>query len=293
MKKYILFFILCISLSDHITAQEDRFRQLNEKNIIGFTKPLATTLGSGINSAEFYSAYIPKSFGFSISLRAMLISIPNKQLTFTPELPEGYIIDEPSPTFWGAKGGVSYLGTDGYISMPGGIDEKLIPLVMPQITAGFMGTEVLLRFIPKIKTGQEELSLWGVGISHSISQYIPSIPLSIAIQAMYNKLKLSDIVDGTNFAVNAHVSKSFGLFTTYSGLQYESSKFNLNYTLKGDINSGDLSLRIDRKISAEVKGDNNFRFILGGALNLSVIVINADVNLGSQIVITSGLSFVF
>lgn len=292
MKKALQFLILCTLMSSLLIAQDDRFSQLNENNISGFAKPLVTSLGSGINSAGFHSASIPSTFGFSISLNAMLINIPDDQLTFTPDLPEGYEGD-PAPTFWGKKGGTAYFGPGNPIVMPGGINEQSLPFGMPQITASFMGTEALIRFIPTIKAGEEEISFFGFGIKHSVSRYIPFCPVDIAVQFLYNKLEFSDIIDGTNMAFNAHASKSFGLFTAYSGLQFESSKFDVNYTLEGDPNSGDPSLRQDRKISAEIKGDNKFRFVLGGAVKLAVIVINADVNLSSQTVFTGGLSFEF
>ncbi|MFO7445223.1 MAG: DUF6588 family protein [Ignavibacteriaceae bacterium] len=293
MRKALQFFSVVILLSFQVYAQEDRFSQLSETNVVGYAKPLATTLGMGINSASFYSANVPEFFGFSFSIRTMLISVPDDQLTFTPELPDGYAANEPSPTFWGEKGGNSYLGPNGYVSMPGGINEQSIPFGMPQIAASFMGTEVMLRFLPTIQLGEEDVNFFGIAVKHEITRYIPLLPLDIAVQVMYNKLQFSDIVEGTNLAFNAHASKTFGVFRAYSGLQYESSKFDLNYTLEGDENSGDPELRQDKKISAEVEGDNNFRFILGGAVKFSILVINADVNFGSQTVFTSGISLEF
>jgi hypothetical protein len=164
---------------------------------------------------------------------------------------------------------------------------------MPQVTASFMNTEALIRIVPTVKAGDEEFSFFGFGLKHNISHYIPLMPVDVAVQFLYNTLKFSDIVEGSNIAFNVHASKSFGLFTAYSGLQYESSNFDFNYTIEGDENSGDLSLRQDRKVSAEIEGDNNFRFILGGAVKLAMIVINADVNVSSQTVFSTGLSFEF
>lgn len=292
IKAYWIIFLSIILLTTSF-AQDDRFSQLNSENVKGYATPLVTTLGMGINSGGFHSASVAKTFGFSISLKGMMITVPNDQLTFKPSLPDGYNSDENAPTFWGEKGGNSYLGPNGYVSLPGGIDEQSIPFAMPQVALSFLGTEVMLRFIPTIKAGDEEINFFGVGVKHSVSQYIPLLPLDIAVQGIYNKVKFSDIVEGTNLAFNVHASKSFGIIALYSGLQYESSTFDLNYTIQGDPNSGDPTLRQDKDISAEVDGDNNFRFIVGGALKLAVIVINADINLGSQTVFTTGLSFEF
>jgi hypothetical protein len=274
-------------------AQSDRFSQLTETNITAYAKPLVTTIGVGINSGSFYTAAVPELFGFSISFRVMLISIPNDQLTYTPTLPAGYATSPPAPTFWGAKGGQSYLGPGGYISMPGGINETSMPFGVPQITFSLLGTEALLRFVPTIKAGSEDFSFLGIGVKHSISRYIPLVPLDIAVQVMYNKFKLSSIVEGTNIAVNAEASKTFGLFTAYGGLQWESSKFDFNYTFKGDPNSGDPTLRANKNISASITGDDSFRLILGGNIKLAVVVINIDINLCAQTEFTTGLSFEF
>jgi hypothetical protein len=293
MRRTLLFFIAGIAMSISVFAQDDRFSQLNESNLTGFGKPLVTALGSGINTGAFYSADIPSTFGFSFSIRTMLISVPDDQLTFTPSLPDGYTASEKTPTFFGKKQGASYAGQYGYVAFPGGIDETSIPFAMPQITASFMGTEALIRFVPTIKAGGEEFSFFGIGLKHKISQYIPLLPLDVAVQVLYNRLKFSDIVKGNNIAANIQASKKFGLFTAYSGLQYESSSFDFNYTFKGDPNSLDPSLKNDKKISASIDGDNNFRFILGGAVKLAMIVINADINVSSQTIYSTGLSFEF
>ncbi len=63
--------------------------------------------------------------------------------------------------------------------------------------------------------------------------------------------------------------------------------------LQGDPLSGDPGLRTDKKVSLSLDGDNSFRATLGASLKLAVIVLNADVNLGSQTVFGGGLSFEF
>jgi hypothetical protein len=293
MRRTLQFLILAALLCVQVNAQDDRFSQLNEENVAGFAKPLVTSLGMGLNSGAFHTADVSSTFGFGISFRFMYIMVPDDQRTFTPTLPDGYTANESTPTFYGSKTGASYAGPGGYITFPGGVDESAIPFAMPQITASFMGTEALIRFIPTIKAGEEEISFFGIGIKHSISQYIPLMPLDIAAQVMYNKIKFGSIVEGTNIVFNAQASKSFGLFTAYGGLQYESSKFDVNYTFEGDPNSQIPEFQQDRKISAEIEGDNNFRFIVGGTIRLAVIAINADLSLGSQTVVTTGLSFEF
>ncbi|MGE5456834.1 MAG: DUF6588 family protein [Methanococcaceae archaeon] len=293
MKKlFILLFIFSFFSKPVFSQVEDRFTFLKESEVSKFVQPMVTTLGTALNSSSYHTAHVPAVFGFSIGFKGMMVLIPEDQLTFTPTLPNGYNADMKTATIYGSKGGF-YAGPNGYITYPEGINEKNIPLVYPQLTASLLGTEVLLRYLPEITVGDRKLSVLGLGLKHSISQYIPLLPVDIAAQILYNSFKVSDLIDVSNIAFNAEVSKTFGLFTAYGGLQYESTKFELNYTLKGDPASGDPELRNGKKITANIDGKNQMRMTLGGALNLAFITLNADLGLGSQTVVTTGLTFAF
>ncbi len=293
MKKISLILFLFVFLCKPAFSQEDQFNQLKESDVTQFAQPFVTSLGTGLNSGGFYTASIPSVWGFSLSLRGMYIMIPQDQLTFTPtNLPSGYNASEPTATFWGDKG-ATYPGANGYITYPNGFNQKSVPFFIPQITASFLGTEVLIRYLPKISVGNRDLNYFGIGLRHSISQYIPLIPVDAAVQILYNKLSISDLATAKTLAINGEVSKTFGLFTAYGGLQYENSSFDLSYTLKGDPNSGDPALRNNKNISASITGKDHFRVIVGGSVQLGFLVINADYNLGSQSVLSGGLSFQF
>ena len=224
----------------------------------------------------------------------MMILIPDDQRTFTPNLPNGYFStngNEQTATFFGESGGI-YAGPQGLITYPSGINESAVPLLFPQATVSFMGTELLLRYVP-LKIEDQNITLFGVGVRHSISQYIPLIPLDLAVQILYNRFTIGDIVKSTNWAFNAEASKSFGLFTAYGGLQYETSNVTFNYEIKSDPFSGDPEIVKGGKVSAEVDGDNKVRMTLGGALSFGLLVLNADYNIGSQSVVTTGLTIAF
>jgi hypothetical protein len=294
MKKGVRLLFLILVLSSTLYAQvEDRFSQLNEINIKEYARPFATSLGTAMNSGGFYTASVPTLFGFSLSFRGMYIMVPDDQKTFTPQLPQGYNADVKSATIYGDKGGY-YSGPAGYVTLPPGIDVSAVPLALPQIAASFMGTEVMLRYLPAIPLGDDsEISMLGVGVKHSISRYIPLLPVDIAAQFLYNNIEITNLFNVNNIAFNAHASKTFGLFTPYFGLQYESTSVDISYTLKGNPDSGDPSLQQDREISTSIDGDNGFRATLGGALKLAVLVLNADINLGSQTAFTGGITFEF
>ncbi len=292
MKKVFLLLTLSVLFTYPVFSQQDQFNSLSQNEVVKFAQPFATSLGEGLNTGGFYTAQVPQLFGLGLTVRYMYILIPSSQMTFTPTLPSGYKANTPTATFWGNKGAI-YTGPNGYITYPNGINQSSVPFLMPQITASLLGTEVLIRYLPSIKIGGKNLNFFGIGIRHSISQYIPLIPVDVAVQLLYNKLSVTGIVDASSFAVNGEVSKSFDPLTIYGGLQYETSNFDLSYTLKGDPNSGDPALRQTKNISASVKGQDNFRLILGASLNLAVIVLNVDYNITSQPIICGGISLVF
>ena len=292
MKK-VLAFVIAFSLSIPGFAQlEDRFGFLTQSEVEKYVQPFGTSLGMAFNSASYYSAKVPDLFGFSISFRGMYIMIPDDDLTFTPEINRsGYDTSTPTATVYGGEG-TAYYGPDGYIAYPPGIDESALPFALPQVSASFMGTEVMLRYLPSIQLGDDEdLSMFGLGVKHSISRYIPLLPVDIAVQFLYNSLEITNVMDLTAYAFNAHASKTFGVFTAYGGLQYETSSFDIEYTYTDP--NGTNPVLDGTKIKASIDGDNNFRFTFGGALKLAVLVINADLGIGSQLVASSGLTFEF
>ncbi len=293
MKKtltFILLFILASSLS--YSQWEDRFNKVAETNAELYSQPFATAFGTAMNSGAYHSADISDLFGFSISFQGMYIMIPDDQLTFTPILPTGYATNKQTATIFGNKG-AAYAGPDGYITLPPGLDVKTVPMVMPQLGLSLLGTEALFRFVPSVDVGGKKLSLLGIGVKHKISRYIPLLPVDIAVQVLYSKFQVTDLIDVKNLAFNAHASKTFGILTPYAGLQYESTKLDLTYEIQGDPLSGDPDLRVNKKVNLSLDGDNNVRATLGAALKLAVIVLNADVSFGSQTVLGGGLSFEF
>lgn len=289
MKKVLFFFLLAAgSLSAQI---EDRLSYLTESEATKYVTPLATTLGVAFNSASYIDADIPSLFGFSFSIRAMGIIIPEDDKTFIPDAITGYDKTKSTATFYGAEG-TYYAGIDGYQVYPPGIDESFIPLGYPQITLSLLGTELLVRGLPEVTIAEQKVSMLGLGVSHSISRYIPLLPVDIAAQILYNKFTIKDILDVKNIAFNVHASRSFGLFTAYGGLQYENTSFDLTYTYKqrDPLNPNEY---LEKDFDLNAKGDNNFRVTLGGAISLAFLQINADVNLGAQTAFTSGLTFSF
>jgi Family of unknown function (DUF6588) len=290
MKKITMLALLSLFVLKPAFPQvADRLSFLNENSVKAYAKPLATTLGVAVNAGTYHSASISKFFGFSVSAEGMWIIVPKDQQTFVPDLPAGYQTG-PTATIFGNKGG-AYAGPNGYIIYPPGINETNIPVIFPQVSASTMGTELMVRYLPSLDLGETSLTFFGAGLSHSISQYIPLCPVDIAIQGLYTRFNVKDIFGVNNFAFNVHVSKSFMVVTPYIGLQYEKTSMNINYTIKGDPNSGDPMLQQDRNIDVSVDGANSFRTTVGATIKLASVGVNLDYSFSSQSVLTAGVIF--
>jgi len=130
-----------------------------------------------------------------------------------------------------------------YYTLPQGGDLSTLTLGVPQFEIGsFMGTELLLRFIPPINWGETigDFAFWGVGIKHSISQYFPDRWFDLAVQGVYQGTYLKNVVGVTNaeiiangniWSANIQASKEFeGIIDLYGGFSYDLININSSYT---------------------------------------------------------------
>lgn len=110
---------------------------------------------------------------------------------------------------------------------------------VPQLVIGSLyGTELLLRFIPKINLGSMigDFGFWGVGLNHNFTNYlfrnIPGdTPFDGTAQVVYQSTELENTVGVTNAKLNAranmlnfnlHLSKNLSnYFNIYAGASYE------------------------------------------------------------------------
>lgn len=127
-----------------------------------------------------------------------------------------------------------------------GSDINTLALGVPQLEIGsFMGTELLVRFIPPIDLGETfgDFTFWGIGLKHSISQYFNESDddrlFDLAVQGVYQGTHLKNYIGVTNAELtadatiwNANIQASKELnkyFTVYSGLAYETISISMDY----------------------------------------------------------------
>lgn len=175
--------------------------------------------------------------------------------------------------------------------LPGLIDVPIAPFAVPQVGIGSLfGTDILVRYLPRISDDDfGSIGMRGIGVRHSVSQYLPLFPVDVAAQVMWQELSIQDqsdddIFTASAFAANVAVSKSLLILTVYAGLQVERSSVSVDYTLFSD--DPDLA---DQSVQFDLTGENRYRLLGGLAFGLGPLVVNADAAVGNRTIVSAGV----
>jgi hypothetical protein len=289
----VLGFSLCLCLAVPASSQTDletALKQYNSETVKGYIQPLADMFGANMQAGLYHSAAIPSSgFHFSFQIIGMGSMLDDSQKEYVAPTPEGWTpATFKTATIFGGKGtevshatipGLKYKGSDGIFNT------KFVPLAVPQITIGSLyGTEVSIRFVPIPKMSEEKFpsgSLWGVGLRHSISQYIDHSPLDIAVGGFVSSFKFGDLIDFKGYSFGAQASKELSILTLYGGLSYEKSDMNLKFQTTDPT--------VPPLVDMNLGGANTFRATVGAHLSLWIIHLFADANFGSVTNFSAGI----
>jgi len=287
---FLVFSLFFINLS---IAQnlEDYLSAYTGDNGKGYVKPLADAFGANINSGFYHDADIPfAGVNIYVGVVTMTAFVSDDSKTFDAKTGEFFLPETTVkvPTIFGDTEGTTVDGNAGTsYKFPGGLGISKLPIAVPQITVGsFMGTDATLRYIQlDVDDNIGELSVFGFGVRHSISQYIPLFPLNIAGGLYYQTFDVGDIIEANAFALSVQGSYSLPFFTFYGGLSYETASLDIKYEFGSGEDTEEISFSLD--------AENNVRLTLGAAVQLSVFTLHADYNIGNQDVFVLGLGFEF
>jgi hypothetical protein len=272
---------------------EDNLSSLSTEQVQGYLGPLVSGLNTSLNSGIFKSGHVPTTgFNLTVDLKAAYMSFSDEDRVFTTPAIPGYPSTE-APTVVGDEQSVAVdhetLGSSAQFVYPGGFDMGHFGVAVPQITIGsVLGTRAMVRYI-SLSLGDEgddlgDFEMLGIGGQHSISQYLPGIPVDVAVGAMWQSFKIGDgIVDASAFAVNVTGSKRFGTVVSlepYLGVGLDSFAMDAEYeTTDGE------------KFTADFERENKGHLTLGTGINLPVIKIHAEFDIAAQTGFAGGLSF--
>lgn len=254
-----------------------------------YLRPLADAAGSDFNSGWYRSARIDrKGFRLYFGLVAQSAPVADKNKTFTATTPDYFnpqstaevstILGSPRSTQIEGANGTSY-------TFPGGAGVSSLPFAIPQLTIGnLFGTDFTFRFFA-IDVGGDvgDVNVFGWGVRHSISQYLPDFPVHLAAGYFSTNFDLGDNLEANASLISLQASYRTGVLEIYGGPGYEMVDMDFSYVPGGE----------EQETTISVSGENSIRMTVGAALNLGAFVLNADFNLARQSSFSAGIGLQF
>lgn len=272
---------------------EDNLGAYTDDTAKGYLKPLQEAFGQALNSNFFTTAAIPTAgFRARLEVRAMSVMFKDEDDFFSATTGGDFTPEQTveAPTAVGPGGSVVVTGDGGtaYV-FPGGFDLKSFTIGVPQLTlGGVAGTEAMVRWIA-VDLGDSdfgELSLLGLGVRHSISQYLVTPPLDLAVAGYYQTFSVGDdFIDSKAYSLGLQASKSFGALVPYGGLAYDMSSMTVQYTATSGAE--------DREVELDMDSDSTMHLTLGLGLQLGVLHLNASGELAKRTGFSVGAGFGF
>ncbi|HJV77844.1 MAG TPA: DUF6588 family protein [Paludibacter sp.] len=250
----------------------------------GYMKPAGNSLAAGLGSNWYNTAEVHKTFGFDLTIGGSVVMSPQSErmfdITGLTNLKPTVAGTTQAPTFTGSGSGVGLAlyqpdklsnGTANPLkgqqivsfTTPKGVS-KYIPAPTVQFTIGLpFINDLSIRWMPKVKASDADVSLIGIGVKHNFKQWIPGIkllPFDASVLVAYTHLNANyyfptsdqitpDKLLGNNLAydpsqatgdyktqslkINAKaftagivVSKKLAFFTPYLGLGIVKTNFD-------------------------------------------------------------------
>jgi hypothetical protein len=344
MKKFIVLLILLFSSQISYSQFENLFAASGDANtyLSHYTEPIFNGFLYGTSSGWFTSAKPLKPFRFQLNIMAAGSIVPDEEnyFTFNPAEYQYTTIASGSnvlPTVLGGDsssvlhidvplGNNEHMITD--VDALSGIDLKneydlpfnVVPSPNIQLSMGLpFGTAISLRYLPKIENEGASINQIGVGVQHSISQYIPSNKdskgkskrhLNLAVAAAFNHITIDYDDDPTDqyyltsgintISLEALASLDYRFVSFYGGIGFTQGDGNVD--IKGDLDvsydvyddngvylrSENITITDPLKLRYNVSG---MKTKIGVQLNLYILKIFADYTIQKYPTVNMGLGF--
>jgi hypothetical protein len=174
------------------------------KFIEAYVSPWANAFGAALNGSWYNTAKPHQLGGFDITIGANVGFVPESagmydisSLGLSSSLSgSGSMPTISGPETEGPEMTYSISGVNlARFNLPPGTGWRYIPAPTAQVGVGLpLGTDLKIRFIPKIPIQDADLMLMGIGLMHSIMQYIPAnemLPVDASVFAGFTRLKLN------------------------------------------------------------------------------------------------------
>ena len=315
------------------------------KMVEAYISPFAKAFGAGFNSAWYNTAKTHQlgGFDFTLSVSAGLVPNADKEYDLASLGFESLTFADPSNTIAPTAAGADVSGPgllledQGIIlaefDAPEGTGFGMVPAPMLQAGIGMpLGSEIKVRYIPNTRIAEGNVSLIGVGLMHSLSQYIKPLgvtPFNISVFGGFSKLsadlpvdlqpenydnmtiyKPSDFADQfvaldvTTWNVSVIGSIDIPLLTGFVGLGYGSAVTVLDLQGNFPVPHADPSISVTSPVyddehvvtgfeALRIEDFSGLKATVGGRLKLGVFTIHTAYTRALYSVFTAGIGVSF
>ena len=333
-KKVLLLCIISVPFWAHAQDENDleEFLQAGPKDasklMNAYLNPVIEGLSYGFNGGWYTTAKAHKTLGFDISVSFNAVFIPSSKNYFRPadlQLETAQLISPSSgnaPTIAGPDDETTYSidvnndnQPEGQFFGPEGLDFKetfkISGVLAPTAQIGlgiYKNTDLKIRWIPEVTSGDTKIKLLGFGVMHDIKQHIPGIkilPFDISVIVAYTNIKgetpmadpdLPPIAGDTSpqemlFNMNAWlfqaiISKKLAIFTFHGGIGYNTIATDSD--VKGSYILPGYPQGVRNPVSLRFK-NNSMRISAGVRMNFGPIFLNGEYTLQEYSTVSVGL----
>lgn len=338
MKRIILF--ACI-ISGSVGSAQENLEDLLAAGIedaqrfsAGYIAPAAEAMIYNLSSGWAQSAEVKSPLKFEISLVGNVAFIKDEHKTFTlntsdynnlqfrdgstsKDVATAFGENDPDIIVFGVVTDESGVFTEEVeFILPQGLasaNVNMLPSAFLQGRLGlFKATEIKVRYFPKIEQEDVKAGLFGLGLQHEFTQWLPvekAFPIAIAGLIAYNNFNgeydftEDDIIEGENqrfevkqnsWVFQLQASTKLPIFNVYGGLGFVTgtSDFNVlgTYRVRAGIPLFETTNEFNDPFSIKTKV-SGVRGTVGAKLKLGFFGLHADYNIAEYSSASVGIDF--
>ncbi len=262
-----VFFALALLISNLLNAQhfEELFEYggayINDEVSEEYLSPLVEVMNNSWHSGLFSASFPKDSFYFYLGVNVNTSFVPEGHRSYTTNSAMSNGQEIKVPTIFGVNE-ITFIEDENSLSSayPGGFDYEQMPLAVPQATiGGILNTDLTVRFFALgLEDNIGNLNLFGLGLQHSLSEYLNMEKLNLSVSAAYHQVKTGEWLHSKHYMLRANIHKNTKSLHYYGFMGFQ---------------NGELSLK-DRESNKEyvIKGENPL--LLGAGISLDFLIFN-------------------
>ncbi len=321
--KFVILIALFLGLGSTMQAQKEIIDFLNagkadaNKLANEYLLPYGEMLGVNLNAGWYTTAKVHSVAGFDLTLSTSYTKVPSGGKSFNADpdvLGLKTVVPVGDNTFAPTMAGkdsesLTMLNPETNLTFNvqgAGADYLITPMLTGAVGLPFH-TEIMGRFMPRVDFGDYgKMYMWGVGLKHSLKDYIPFVKrvpfLQLSVLGAYTSFNSSVGVDYGNdsgkleMGANAYtgrllVGANLPVVSFYTGMGYGTTKSN--FDVKGTFDA--MPGTDEDKVNPIALGytTNGFDFNVGMRVRLAIFALHADYSVGDYSVITAGVGINF